>query len=491
MKNPAIYEINTRVWLKRFKKGRRQATLADVSGGYWDVLRELGLDYVWLMGVWRTVESTVAEFCFDAGLVEEYKEALSDWKEEDVVGSPYSIGEYTLSPTLGSERHLKKLRSRLKKAGMKLILDFVPNHFSAHSPLIKTHPELFLHGNEAYFAEDSFTFFKPPVNEELILARGRDPYFPAWTDTVQINYFNEKTQEFMIETLLNIAKLCDGVRCDMAMLVLNDVFERTWGKLVDDTGFHRPDTEFWDRAIKAVKSKYPDFIFIAESYWDTEWELQQLGFDYTYDKTLMDRLHSVEVGAISEHLTAEAPYQERSVRFLENHDEQRSIVALGKAKAQAAAVIISTIQGMRFYFDGQFEGHKVRLPVQLGREPKEVTDEEISAFYSRLLQIVSHEVFKLGEWRQERPFAAWDGDNSYHNILCWSWHYKDERRLVVVNYADTVSTCRVSFSVEEDEEELIMSDLLQDQTYIRDATEINNEGLYIQLENYQCHIFSF
>ena len=93
----------------------------------------------------------------------------------------------------------------------------------------------------------------------------------------------------MIGELLKIASQCDGVRCDMAMLVLPDVFERTWG---------RRAPLFWPTATQRVRERVPGFIFMAEVYWDLEWTLQQQGFDYAYDKRLYDRLreHHAEAG---------------------------------------------------------------------------------------------------------------------------------------------------------------------------------------------------
>src|SRR5207302_3088107 len=119
--------------------------------------------------------------------------------------------------------------------------------------------------------------------------------------------------------------------------------------------------EFWTDARAAV----PDLLLIAEVYWDLEWRLQQLGFDFTYDKRLYDRLLHSPARDVAAHLTADDDYQRRSVRFIENHDEPRS-ASVFEDRVTAAAVVMSTVQGMRFYYDGQFEGRRVHVPVQLG-----------------------------------------------------------------------------------------------------------------------------
>lgn len=81
----------------------------------------------------------------------------------------------------------------------------------------------------------------------------------------------------MAGELLRIAAQCDGVRCDMAMLLLPEVFARTW---------HREMAPFWSAVIPRVRERVPGFTFMAEVYWDLEWTMQQQGFDYAYDKRL-------------------------------------------------------------------------------------------------------------------------------------------------------------------------------------------------------------
>ena len=273
-----MYEINTRVWLRRFDTPNKRATLKDVPHSYWDSLAQKGIDYVWLMGVWKTCPEIVSKYCFEPQLVESYKKALPDWKPEDVIGSPYAVDTYTVSEEIGGEAELVELRKELNKRKIKLVLEFIPNHFSAATSLLKTDPDIFLSAHFDSYKSEWSTFYQPAHIKEkgLYFAHGRDPYFPAWKDTVQLNFFNEKTRTFMTNTLLSIAKLCDGMRCDMAMLPINDVIEKIWGGVLSSQGFEKPKTEFWVDAIKVLKRKYPNCLMIAEAYWDMEWTLQQI-----------------------------------------------------------------------------------------------------------------------------------------------------------------------------------------------------------------------
>ncbi len=489
--NCNLYQINTRVWLRRFDTGNRHAMLDDVPMSYWKNLADKGIDYVWLMGIWKICESTIEKYCLQEGPTKDsFRHALSDYQDADVIGSPYSIDRYDVNPMVGTNESLILTREMLHSLGMKLILDFVPNHFSADSSLVKDHPEIFLEAPRHFCKKDPITFYQPLENEPRVFAHGRDPFFPAWEDTIQINYFSYEARSFMLRMLRKIAKFCDGVRCDVAMLMLNASFRHTWQAVIAEMGYKEPDEEFWKIAIRAVKAEYPEFIFIAEAYWDKEWELQQSGFDFTYDKRLTDRLKAGNARSIRDHLRADDDFQNKSLRFLENHDEERAVTAFGKAKSKAAAIIISTLQGMRLYYDGQFEGKQIRLPVQLRREPPEPIDLEISEFYEKLLHITHRDMFGQGQWQLLETLPAYQGDESYHHILAWIWTYRYEKIWVAVNYADSISTCRIRMDMSGYGDQIRLNDMLNDESYLRSSEEIRDTGLYIELRNYFSHIFA-
>ncbi len=489
--NPNLYEINTRVWLRRFDTENKKAKLEDVPTAYWDELKAKGIDIVWLMGVWKTAPETIDKYCFEEGLVREYRSALKDFTNEDVIGSPFAVDTYEINPAIGNEATIVKLKSLLNERGMKLMLDFVHNHFSADSQLILTNPEIFLEANEEYYQSDPHTFFKSSFYENRIFAHGRDPFFPAWEDTIQVNYFSPAAREYMIKILVKLTKMCDGVRCDMAMLGFNNVFKNTWGNVLSSMGFDKPQKEFWNVALEIVKDYRNDFIFLAEAYWDLEWELQQLGFDFTYDKILTDRLKAGFVHDIHDHLLAEHDYQIRSARFIENHDEERAMTSMGKNKSRAAAVIMSTLPGMHFFYDGQFEGYRIKVPVQLGRDPKEQAVKCLPEFYNNLLSAINCQVFKVGEWNLLSTIEAWEGSKTYQNILVWQWRHAGERRLVIVNFSDAKAQCRIKLDVKGYPEEMLIEDVLNKQGYLRSASEVHSSGLYIELNAFQSHILAY
>ena len=470
---PTLYEINTWVWLSELSlKTKRSVDLGSVPSDEWDAIAKFGFDAVWFMGVWERSPAGIAVANKNHGLLDDFRRALPDFKPEDNVGSPYCIRRYVVDKHLGGPEGLAIARRELATRGMKLLLDFVPNHVAPDHPWVTEHPEYFIRGNADDAMRDPASFINV---EGIICACGRDPYFPAWPDVLQLNAFQPGLRQAVVETISSIAAQCDGVRCDMAMLLLNQIFERTWGSRAGQ----RPQTEYWDEVIRVVKKAYPTMCFIAEAYWDLEWELQQHGFDFCYDKRLYDRLEHDNAESVRLHLYADLAYQRKLLRFLENHDEPRAAATFWLAKEQAAAVTISSLPGARLFHEGQLEGRTVRLPVFLGRRPAEPVNRELESFYVKLLAAINAPIFRDGEWKLcER--SGWPDNQSCQNLVAWSWVKDDDRRLIAVNLSDNAVQARVKVPWEEVRGETWhLADALSEAGYDRDGNEMAAAGLYV------------
>ncbi|MCK5106288.1 MAG: hypothetical protein KAQ76_01895, partial [Elusimicrobiales bacterium] len=330
--------------------------------------------------------------------------------------------------------------------------DFVSNHLSKDNPFIAKCPECFINVSAEDYAAHPGQFFETDINgEKKYIAYGRDPNFPPWTDTAQLNFFDSRAREMMLQVLMNIADVSDGVRCDMVMLTLNEIYEGTWGWLLNKEEANKPGREFWEQAIKKVKKKYPKFVFIAEVYWGLEWRFQKMGFDYTYDKVIYDRLKGNDTGNIRGHLRAEKLYQKRSVRFIDNHDEASSIESFGPEKAKAAAIIMSTIKGLRFYQDEQLDGELVKVPVQV-IDYDCPADQNVRKFYEKLLKIVDHPAFHGGEWNLLEAGRFHKDNKTNINILSWSWSQMRTVKIVIVNYSQETSSGIVRTKIKSSED---------------------------------------
>ena len=480
--NPLIYEINSWVWLGELSRRQDRAVdLATVPAEEWDAVRELGFDAVWLMGVWERSPAGTAIALDNAALVESFRSALPDMTAADVVGSPYCVRDYTVDEHLGGPAGLASARAALAERGLGLILDFVPNHVAPDHPWTTSHPEYFVRGDQADLERDPTAFMSAGGQ---VLANGRDPYFPAWPDVVQLNAFSADLRVAVIETLESIAGECDGVRCDMAMLAMNDVFERTWGSRVGG----RPADDYWPAVIGAVRARRPGFVFLAEAYWDLEFALQQQGFDYCYDKRLYDRLAHEGADSVRGHLAADPGYQRKLVRFIENHDEPRAAATFAPAQARAAAATMLTQTGARLVHEGQLEGRKTHLPVFLGRRPDEPPDADLRTFYEQLLEAVHDPVFGSGEW-QVAEVGGWERNESWRGLVAWGWRDEAPRKLVVVNLGALAASGHVSLPWDDLRGRAWrLEDSATGETYERSGDEIGT-GLYVALDPWHWHLF--
>ena len=479
--HPLIYEINTWVWLRELsQKYRHPITLASVPAEEWDALAAFGFDAVWFMGVWERSPAGIEISMKNEGLLADFRQALPDFTEPDNVGSPYCVRRYLVDVNLGGREGLALAREELAGRGMRLVLDYVPNHVAPDHPWTLEHPEYFVQGTAEDLEKNPAAFLR--VGEQII-ACGRDPYFPAWPDVLQLNAFHPGRRRAAIETVTEIASQCDGLRCDMAMLLINQIFERTWGGRAGP----KPAAEYWPELIWAVKRTHPSVKFIAEAYWDLEWELQLHGFDYCYDKRLYDRLEHEAAENVRLHLCADLAYQRKLVRFIENHDEPRAASTFSVEKHRAAAVTVMTLAGARLLHEGQFEGRKVRLPVFLGRRPEEPVNEALQAFYRKLLEAVDTETFREGEWHLcERD--GWPDNQSHLNLVAWCRRYGAERYLIVVNLSDYPSQGLVRVPWHEVGTRFWrLNDVLSGEEFERDGSEMLDPGLYVDLGPWRCH----
>ena len=182
---PPIYEINTWVWLSELsKKAGKQVDLGSVLAADWDAIAAIGFDAVWLMGVWERSPAGIAIANQNTGLLEDFRRALPDFRAEDNVGSPYCIRNYVVDQHLGGPPGLAAARNELAKRGLRLLLDFVPNHVAPDHPWVTAHPEYFIRGTADEAANNPASYIN--LNG-TVFACGKDPFFPAqpWLEGIQ------------------------------------------------------------------------------------------------------------------------------------------------------------------------------------------------------------------------------------------------------------------------------------------------------------------
>jgi hypothetical protein len=477
---PVVYEIDTWPWLTDVSaRVGRPVTLADVPAEIWDEVALPGMDAVWLMGVWERSPAGLEVAGADASLQRSFREALPDLRPGDVVGSPYCVRQYRVDDRLGGPGGLAAARRELDRRGLRLILDYVPNHVAADHPAVLEHPDWFIRGSAADQRDDPAAWL---AVADQFFARGRDPYFPPWPDVLQLNAFAPGMRGATVGALASIAGQCDGVRCDMAMLLTNDIFARTWGRRVGAP----PAEEFWPFVFDRLRAGHPELLLIAEAYWETEWTLQQQGFDLCYDKRLYDRLVHDDADALRKHLAAGRDYQDKLIRFVENHDEPRAAATLPGGRGRAAAVVIATLPGGKLWHDGQFDGRRRHLPVFLGRRPDEPVDDDLREFGHQV--VAAAEGMCRGEWRM-LDGSGWPDNHTYHNVLAWAWHGEVPRHVVVVNFSAHPSQARIALPWPAlAGRRWLLRDLLTDRAFDRTGSELAGDGLFVDLPPWGAHL---
>jgi hypothetical protein len=495
MSSPLVYEINTRCWLRELSLAAGGAiTLETVPDSEFSRWQQLGFTHIWLMGVWSVGPRSRRACLADPHSASAFSEALPDWTEEDVAGWPFAISRYRVADTLGGGAALAGFRERLRKHGMRLLLDFVPNHVGLDHRWVRENPELFVQTD----SERSGFFAQTRDDVVHWIAHGKDPNFPCWTDTAQLDLRLRATQAALIDALLSIAERCDGVRCDLAMLVLPDVFEGVWKEFPCSCKAGLAARDFWSLAIPQIKHAHRDFLFLAEAYWGLEPSLQSLGFDFTYDKSFYDAVISHRTGAVERHLAGLAlGILSAGARFLENHDEVRIASLLSFEEQRAAALLLLGLPGLRLMHDGQLTGARVRNPVQLSRRQTEPAQAQIQSMYASILKLLTGTAVGRGIAEMLTAHAGDAGERKDTDVFLIQWQVKPtEFYLVIVNLADEPRRCRVVPTVEQlaDRTWTVVNLLSPNSLEVPQTVkgiEIQKNGLDLCLSPHAAHVLHF
>jgi hypothetical protein len=485
----SLFHVYVRHWLAELSAARgRDVDLFSIPDDVIGELAKRGHTHVWLTGVWPTGEQSKRIARTHAGLRAEYDVALPGWTHSDVWGSPYSVATYHVADAYGGDAGLAAFRRKLADAGIGLLLDFVPNHIGIDHPWVREQPQRCVRAPSTAAAADATLM--DTVHGPMHLFHGKDPYFPGWTDTIQLDHRRQSTREAMIGVLLGLARMCDGVRCDMAMLCLRDVFARTWAHAAPPPDEDVAHGEFWAAAAERVRAEHPQFRLVAEAYWGTGPALIANGFDAIYDKDIYDHLRHHDLNALRGHVN-HADHAHH-VRFLENHDEPRARVAFPDVNHRRACLLLSRVlPGAWMEHHGQRDGARVFARIQLAKRQHETVD-TASVDLHRRVDTAMAALGVAGGMQRVDAQPAWDGNHSHHQLFVF---LQDGTRagqrpaLCVINLAGQRAQGYLPLSFCGDGA-WHLHDLLGHERWQRDGHDLRTRGLYVDVDAFASQLFS-
>jgi len=486
--HPCLYLINTRLWLNQLSnKYETPLTIDKIPKTEWQALFDK-YDHFWFMGIYKESDASrqhAQKWSFQS------RYALPDLDpNRDVAGSPFAIPEYIPSPSIAKNwEDWDKTVDFLHENHKKVIIDFVPNHFALDCELAKTHPEYFIQGSESqYYSSPDFYFPLQAADQKTYyLAHGKDPNFPSWADTLQLNYGVPELNQEMASTLKNLASHSDGLRCDMAMLLNPSTFLRTWGwTLNEDQKKYINKHSFWAENIPLIKNSNKDFKFIGEVYWDQDYLSQY--FDYLYDDRFYKGITRSPLDLknhLGELLTSRSNKNPcRSALYIENHDEERSVKSLGEKRARAAAFLAAIIPDTMFIVNqGQENGWKIRPPMQINRFPAEVDNPQIQKFYQKIFSLINSPLYKSGTIKNYQINQI-SGDTIALELISAD---KNSTAIYCLNIGESYSKCTIPEINKNIQIEI--ESLTEDKEIIPDSNRQN--GIFIGLESGEIQVIYY
>ncbi len=489
MDQPMVYAVNARFWLDELaQRLDRRVTLQSVPDTELEKWKQLGFSHIWLMSVWEVGARSRTVAQEDPEVLQYGKERLAGFAPAELWGSPYAPSRYGVDERLGGDSGLAVFRDQLHRHGLRLLLDFIPNHTGLDHRWLAEHPEWYLHST----VRQEHTFPVPVDGGTVWVAHGKDPYFPPWRDTAQLDHRRREVQAALRGELGDLAQRCDGVRCDLAMLALREVFQRTWQDWPGGPAEEPP--EFWAETVATIKAAHPDFLFLAEVYWDLEPRLQELGFDYTYDKRLYDLLVARDSEGVQHHVLGNLrSFLDRSAHFVENHDEPRIASRLALAEHQAASLASLGLPGMRLLHYGELEGACVHGRIHACRRPQEPAQPEIAQWYEAVLRALGDSSVGRGEALILKPREAWAGNESWRHFVLIEWQtHVPDFDLVAVNLAGHRSQCYAPLqALDLNRYVWRMEDRLGAERHERHGDDLQCQGLYLDLPAHGAQLFHF
>ena len=505
---------NIYVWLDQLsKKYQRAITRLDqIPDEELDQLRRMGFTGLWLIGVWERSRAS-----------QHIKQMMGN---PEAVASAYSLMDYSVADDLGGDEALLNLKERVRKRGIRLASDMVPNHMGIDSRWVVEHPDWFvaldyppfpsytfngpdwswdarvgIYLEDHYFNHsDAAVVFKRLdkwTGSTKYLYHGNDGTSFPWNDTAQLNYLKAEVREAVIQTILHVARNFPVIRFDAAMTLAKRHYQRLWfpepgtggaipsraeyGLTKEQIDAAMPE-EFWREVVDRVAAEAPDTLLLAEAFWLMEgYFVRTLGMHRVYNSAFMNMLRDEDNAkyrsVMKNTMEFDREVLKRYVNFMNNPDEKTAVEQFGKGdKYFGICTVMSTLPGLPMFGHGQIEGFSEKYGMEYRRAYYNETPDpwlvdrharEISPLLHRRYIFAGVDNFLLYDVYTPEGYVDED-------VLAYSNAYGHEKALVVYHnkFSDTRGWIRTSaaFAVKtgNGEEKTLVQRELKDGLDLRD-----------------------
>jgi len=542
---------NTYVWLDQLSKQYQRPIqrLDQVPDEELDVLARRGFTGLWLIGLWERSEASkrIKQMMGNPDAVASAY-SLRDYRIADDLGGEDA---YNHLKARAWQRGIR-MASDMVPNHMGIDSTWVIEHpdwfISLEYPPFPSYtfngPDLSPDGRVSIYLEDHYyTRTDAAVVFKLVdhrngrtyyIYHGNDGTSMPWNDTAQLNYLRPDVREAVIQTILAVARRSPIIRFDAAMTLAKKHYQRLWfpepgtggdipsraefGMTKEQFDAAMPQ-EFWREVVERVAAEAPDTLLLAEAFWLMEgYFVRTLGMHRVYNSAFMNMLRDEKNAEyrllIKNTLEFDPQILKRYVNFMNNPDERTAVDQFGKGdKYFGICTLMSTLPGLPMFGHGQVEGYAEKYGMEFRRaywdeKPDpwlvERHEREISPLLHRRYLFADVENFYLYDFYAPEGYVNED-------VFAYSNRVGDERALVVYHnkFATARGWIRTSVAYKDKRDGqlkqkslgeglgfsrdpnvfLIFRDFRSGLEYIRRASQLYEQGLYVELDAYKCHVF--
>ncbi len=540
---------NSFVWLSQLSRfyGRQIERLDQVPDETLDELANWGFTGLWLIGLWERSDASrrIKQMCGNPDAVSSAY-SLSRYQIAERLGGMFAYNN--LSERCG-KRGIR-LASDMVPNHMGIDSDWVYDHpdwfiaqdqspfpsYSFEGPDLSQNPNVSINLEDHYYSRsDAAVVFKRydhRSGQTKYVYHGNDGTSMPWNDTAQLDYLNPQVREAVIQTILDVARKFPIIRFDAAMTLTKKHYQRLWFP-IPGTGGDIPSRsdhamtksqfdaampeEFWREVVERVAKEVPDTLLLAEAFWMMEgYFVRTLGMHRVYNSAFMNMLRNEENGKYHELIRSTLAYDpqilQRYVNFMNNPDEKTAVEQFGKGdKYFGICTLMATMPGLPMFGHGQLEGFSEKYGMEYYKPYwDETPDQELLAQHRRRIAPLLHQRWLFANVDNFRLYNFETEFGVDDNVFAYSNAAYGKAALVVYNnrYGSTSGWVRnsVDYLVKGTDSHLESTqlatalglldghsfvqfkDVVSGLTYLRKLSEIQEHGLYFQLDAYNHQV---